>query len=135
MRQSMLEARDKSRRKIDSMTRAFKSKMKPSTPTVGDIYDVIADSLDFEETHPKDDSVGRNQFISFLGASREEGAGSRFSFGNTLLNTGVKGSRMNANDRSLIELTEEGWPGFTLNKIGAYFMGIQRNPAKRLRGQ
>jgi hypothetical protein len=128
---AMDQARDTSRLQVKNMPRAFKSRKKPTIPAAGDLYDVIAGSLDYEEVAAAGTgSVGKNQFISFIGASRENG-----QYG-TLHKTGVRGSRMSASiNQSLIELTEEGFDAFPMNlKIQAYFSAIRRNPAKRLRG-
>jgi hypothetical protein len=129
---AMTKAREHSRIKVHEMTRAFKSKKRPSMAATGDLYDVIADSLDFEEVAAAAaGSVGRNQFISFIGASREDGRTG------TLYETGVRGSRMfrGGADPSLIELTEDGFPAFPMNlKIQAYYAAIRRNPAKRFGG-
>jgi hypothetical protein len=128
---AMSRARNAARGTIHTMPRAFKSQMKPRKAAAGDLYEKIAESLDFEETETKDKgSVGRNQFISFIGASRADGTTG------TLYEMGVRGRRMSASDKSLIELTEAGFPSFEPKniKIQAYYAAIRRNPAKRFGG-
>jgi len=131
MRQFMSEALDEARIKtaqtVETMDRAFKSSMRSGVPAAGDLYEKIADSLDFEETLPSSAGYFNNQFAGFIAGSREDG-----TFFSDL--TGVRGSRMGAEDKNLIELTEDGYDGFPITKIGAYFAGIRRNPAKRMLG-
>lgn len=126
---AMEQARDTSRSHVKTMQRAFKSKWEPSEPAEGDLYHTIGDSLDFEETHPLDSTVGKNQFISFIGASRDKEGNLGYP------SMGVKGDRQEAGDRSLIELTEAGRGSFNLKiKQHIYLYNIRRNPAKRFRG-
>jgi len=123
---AMLRARDTTRSEVKGMQRAFKSSMS-SEPAAGDLYHKIGDSLGFEETHPNNSSVGRNQFISFIGASEQDGKleGSM----------GVMGRRQEAGDKSLIELTEAGKEDFKLKiKPQVYLYKIYRNPAARFKG-
>jgi hypothetical protein len=120
---AMEEAKWETAREINDMPRAFKSNMRPNTAAAGDLYDTIGNSLDYDEKINQD-----NQFASFTAGSREDGEG---GWGKL---TGVRGSRMNASNANLVELTEEGTDGFGIYKIGAYFAGIRENPAKRMKG-
>jgi hypothetical protein len=125
---AMTQARDTTRSEVKGMQRAFKSSHKSSESAGGDLYHTIGDSLEFEETHPKDSTVGRNQFISFIGASSD---GGKLGFPSM----GVMGSRQGAGEKSLIELTEVGKGPFNLDiKQHIYLYNIRRNPAKRMKG-
>ena len=92
--------------------RNFKSKIKPSKSASGDMYEVIADSLTFEEKTEQG-----NQFASYVAGSFD---------GHERLPTGVKGSRMH-DTISLIEITEEGTSPFFAHLVKSVFA----NPAKR----
>ncbi|MAR83315.1 MAG: hypothetical protein CMF55_00770 [Legionellales bacterium] len=132
----MKQAKEKSNLKISDLSRAFKSRdnketgyiAKESTAVVWDLYDTIAESLDFEETWPS--RAGDNQFASYVAGSSEDGTS-----GGELTTGGVRGSRMNSSGPSLVELTEEGWGSFDITAPYAYFGRIRKDPAKRLRGQ
>jgi hypothetical protein len=129
MDRALEQARDTTAADLKTTDRAFKSAMKPHKKAAGDLYETIANSLDYEETLPSSAGYFNNQFAGFLAGSRADG-----TFASEL--TGVMGSRMGPEDRNLIELTEDGWAEYDINKekIGAYYAGIKRNPAKRMRG-
>ncbi len=94
-------------REIMNQRRNFKSKIKPRTKASGDIYERIAESLNYEAKTEQG-----NQFASFtLGSEGEFGL------------DGVMGSR----GVNLIKITEDGTSPFFAHLVSSVF----DNPAKR----
>ncbi len=83
---------------IRNMTRDFKSNYLPSRRVEGDLYDTIADSL---EAFDMQAGRQRNQIVNIK-------VGSYNYYDSNDNPTGVKGSRMDYGDTSLVELTERG---------------------------
>jgi hypothetical protein len=124
---ALAEAKELSQRDVKNMRRNFKSHLHPNKAADGDLYDTIAESLDYEETWGS--SYGtQGRFTSYIAGSREN------MYMGELDTGGVMGSRMRSGDASLVELTEEGTGPYEISKIGAYYKNIRENPAMRLRG-
>jgi len=124
---SLEEAKERTQRNVSDMRRNFKSHLHPNKAADGDLYETIAESLDYEETWGS--SYGtQGRFTSYIVGSREN------MYMGELDTGGVMGSRMRSGDRSLVELTEEGTGPYEITKIGAYYKNIRENPAMRLRG-
>tara|TARA_R100001082_G_C4366166_1_gene162056 strand:- start:9441 stop:10139 length:699 start_codon:yes stop_codon:yes gene_type:complete len=122
------EARDETQRDVKNMRRNFKSRLHPNKEADGDLYETIADSLDYEETWGEKYGSSAGRFVSYIAGSREN------MYMGELDTGGVKGRRMRSGDESLVELTESGTGPFEISKIGAYYRRIRENPAARMRG-
>jgi len=112
--EALFESLSKTSREIRGMTN-FKSKISPTKPASGDLYETIGESLNFTKTH----FSSTNQFVSYEAGSFDEGENSP--------QEGVRGSRMDNTGETLITLTEEGTSPFEAHLVSNVF----KFPAKR----
>lgn len=136
LREILVRGTEMAKNEIRSRRRAFKSKQKPSEPADGDIYDSLADSLDFTQIEEANRKRGRYQRyvagsydIRGVGGAVVPEGGFR---GQPSANqpTGFFGSRMadSPSDKSLTEIYRRGQR--RTKKITTRLSA----PAKRLKG-
>lgn len=114
MEEALFDGMADTARQLRAMTN-FKSKINPTKPASDDMYEVIGESLNFSKTR----FSSANQFLSYEAGS--------FDIGESSPQEGVKGSRMEDYDETLITITEEGTSPFDAHLVKNVF----KFPAKR----
>lgn len=112
LKNAIIAGRDQAKNEIKNRQRAFKSKLKSSTESPGDIYHTLANSLNFALLD--EDDRGANRFLRYVAGSYDKSDGSQVNQYSGIQGafqnepTGVYGSRQKKSDKSLTEIYRRG---------------------------
>ena len=134
LKKAIIAGRNQARNEIKNRQRKFKSKLKSNTKAPGDIYDTLANSLNFALLD--EDNRGQNRFLRYVAGSYDKSDGSQVNQFSGITGafqnepTGVYGSRQKKSGKSLTEMYRRGRRASVVSRRTV----ISEN-AKRLKGR